>query len=934
MLFVIFHVMPVVRMHVESAEGLVDAYGRASDDFRDRAGVLSPLVTEAYALLGQPGQNPLYGPIPALTTLANGLADDQRDLSWRVDFLRSVDAQPFGPSGRVSAFIPADLSAAFGEVGLTPEQVEVAERLINEGVSFENAARAAQSNDPDAMVRAMRLAELNDQINNWNGTDNDPLLDALINQRDELIEGALGGGEPVAAEVLGQIIVGLSPWQVAQIEQENPGSIDIALLNAIIRDHDSTFYPGDPVDPFIENARDIRDSIVGNIAGDVAGYPDPDIAAVAQINGISYQDAKLALEVSEIDRLNDQSMSVPSPQGAAQVRDQRDAMILEFVEGNEVLAGVIGRNMSQGHDLATASQMAIAELEAIALAAYNAASQPVVEEDRGFWGDLHHNIFDGGSFVGNVVTGNHAAIAAGVVEHGPGIAQTVGNAAFEISTLSPLTPQGFHLLVTDPGQFAENYQNFGGGALDWTVDTGKLVAAVAIAGNPGLNAQVRQVTGRDIQQEVSAAVVGAAQFAAADPDAFAATVVNWEMLEEDPIRWAGEAAPEVVLEIVTGGAGAGAAGARRAARAGADAADAASDANTARRAATENPPVSPRTAATPNAAVPITPRFTDKLKRFDELGEIDTPPPPRPGTNPADIPPPPNGPLPADLAPPRAGTGPVDLINPGRTPTAARGVGDGPEVGGSSAEQFRDGSDLTDYADVDGPAAPAVSRATPELQRPTVVSERVIPDGRVLERADGTFDFVDNHGNEFNDVHLSPHDQTPFIFGKDPKQAIERTEATPTTTQANQAERYGLDPRWVDGDGNIRWVDKPGTTGTPEPRSLQPGTKIDRFGFPKSPKGSFFSPAGKPHTGRAIPPGQAERYVYEVVAPHPLPVKAGEIKPWFDDPGGQTQFELDAELIRETYGPGSGSNVSEAEFAQMLDPDGRVSFLYWFGFKG
>ena len=119
-----------------------------------------------------------------------------------------------------------------------------------------------------------------------------------------------------------------------------------------------------------------------------------------------------------------------------------------------------------------------------------------------------------------------------------------------------------------------------------------------------------------------------------------------------------------------------------------------------------------------------------------------------------------------------------------------------------------------------------------------------------------------------------------------------------------------------------------------EDETVQPGTKIDRFGFPKSPKGSFFSPAGKPHTGRAIPPGQAERYVYEVVAPHPLPVKAGEIKPWFDDPGGQTQFELDAELIRETYGPGSGSNVSEAEFAQMLDSDGRVSFLYWFGFKG
>ena len=821
MLFVIFHVMSVVRMHVESAEGLVDAYGRASDDFRDRAGVLSPLVTEAYALLGQSGQNPLYGPIPALTTLANGLADDQRDLSWRVDFLRSVDAQPFGPSGRVSAFIPADLWAAFGEVGLTPEQVEVAERLINEGVSFEDAARAAQSNDPDAMVRAMRLAELNDQINNWNGTDNDPLLDALINQRDELIEGALGGGEPVAAEVLGQIIVGLSPWQVAQIEQENPGSIDIALLNAIIRDHDSTFYPGDPVDPFIENARDIRDSIVGNIAGDVAGYPDPDIAAVAQINGISYQDAKLALEVSEIDRLNDQSMNVPSPQGAAQVRDQRDAMILEFVEGNEVLAGVIGRNMSQGHGLATASQMAIAELEAIALAAYNAASQPVVEEDRGFWGDLHHNIFDGGSFVGNVVTGNHAAIAAGVIEHGPGIAQTVGNAAFEISTLSPLTPQGFHLLVTDPGQFAENYQNFGGGALDWTVDTGKLVAAVAIAGNPGLNAQVRQVTGRDIQQEVSAAVVGAAQFAAADPDAFAATVVNWEMLEEDPIRWAGEAAPEVVLEIVTGGAGAGAAGARRAARAGADAADAASDANTARRAA--EPPTGPPRATPLPPPASLTPPVPDNVNRLDglDLDAIDV------------------SPTTIDAARPvRPDADSIDLTTPDREP-ALVGANESLDINDqtpASTTGGGGGSDLGDYGEFDGPKADrtngvspdvaatldsprdgtyrAAEDSPPELTRPGGIADQdgLVFDetaGRWVEPATTRMDHaIDGHFNGFSLPTGGHYIRTPDIRVIDQK--------APDQFGVTEGFQQRRDPT------NGQWIDKVKPNGLPQENSYFP----------------------------------------------------------------------------------------------------------------
>ena len=42
--------MSIVRMHIDSAEGLVDAYGAASANAREAMVALSPLVTEAYDL--------------------------------------------------------------------------------------------------------------------------------------------------------------------------------------------------------------------------------------------------------------------------------------------------------------------------------------------------------------------------------------------------------------------------------------------------------------------------------------------------------------------------------------------------------------------------------------------------------------------------------------------------------------------------------------------------------------------------------------------------------------------------------------------------------------------------------------------------------------------------------------------------------------------
>ena len=169
-----------------NAEALVDAYGAASDGVREQMVQLSPLVTEALALLNRGGQNPLHGPIPALTTLTNDLGTEQQDVSWRVDFLHSSDAQPLGPTGRVRAFIPADLESAFTQTGLTPEQVELAKEMMDDGVSFDHAAEAARSSNPEAALDRLKLAELDEQIENWSGSDNDPILDALIAQRNDI----------------------------------------------------------------------------------------------------------------------------------------------------------------------------------------------------------------------------------------------------------------------------------------------------------------------------------------------------------------------------------------------------------------------------------------------------------------------------------------------------------------------------------------------------------------------------------------------------------------------------------------------------------------------------------------------------------------------------------------------------------------------------
>ncbi|MGG1312690.1 TNT domain-containing protein [Cohnella laeviribosi] len=87
----------------------------------------------------------------------------------------------------------------------------------------------------------------------------------------------------------------------------------------------------------------------------------------------------------------------------------------------------------------------------------------------------------------------------------------------------------------------------------------------------------------------------------------------------------------------------------------------------------------------------------------------------------------------------------------------------------------------------------------------------------------------------------------------------------------------------------------------PKKVTLQPGTRIDRYGLET---GKFVSPEGTPYEMRSLAPGtETKPYtVYEVVKS--LDALGGKIAPWFDQPGGGIQYKFDQsikELIEGGY---------------------------------
>ncbi|MEN6351748.1 MAG: glycohydrolase toxin TNT-related protein [Syntrophomonas sp.] len=115
-------------------------------------------------------------------------------------------------------------------------------------------------------------------------------------------------------------------------------------------------------------------------------------------------------------------------------------------------------------------------------------------------------------------------------------------------------------------------------------------------------------------------------------------------------------------------------------------------------------------------------------------------------------------------------------------------------------------------------------------------------------------------------------------------------------SQALGAEvKYIKITRWTDKDGNIKWPANDGFKGESMKMTLQPGSRIDRYG---SEYGTFVCPEGVSYEMRSLAPGSETKpyNVYEVQKP--VEVLSGEIAPWFDQPGGGIQYMFD-KSIRE-----------------------------------
>lgn len=92
-------------------------------------------------------------------------------------------------------------------------------------------------------------------------------------------------------------------------------------------------------------------------------------------------------------------------------------------------------------------------------------------------------------------------------------------------------------------------------------------------------------------------------------------------------------------------------------------------------------------------------------------------------------------------------------------------------------------------------------------------------------------------------------------------------------------------------NGQIMWPPNDGCAAAPVSQTLPTGTLIDRFG---SEGGTFFSPRGESYAARAVP-YVCSKMAYTVYrVDRPLPVQACRAAPWFDEPGGATQYKTDA----------------------------------------
>jgi len=137
-----------------------------------------------------------------------------------------------------------------------------------------------------------------------------------------------------------------------------------------------------------------------------------------------------------------------------------------------------------------------------------------------------------------------------------------------------------------------------------------------------------------------------------------------------------------------------------------------------------------------------------------------------------------------------------------------------------------------------------------------------------------------------------------------PDEPISPVQKCPAKVAPNRKPHHNkdLDEKWYDKKtGQLIWPDgdpnnpiSPGTlpdgfAEPPEDKVIEEGKLLDRYG---SGSGSFLSTPDTPFEKRALPYDRnMEHHVYKVKKP--LHVKAGTVRPWFDQEGGGVQYMTD-----------------------------------------
>jgi len=526
------------------------------------------------------------------------------------------------------------------------------------------AADSGSLGDPISTARGIRYSQqefsgmlyeasvLDDQISNWSGSDNDPIFDQYVRERNALLEDIAG-----ADEELGRILIDLvndgTPAQDAIIEAAAVRYED-ASMEELLQQLQWRTTPGANFDPFAYGLSAELAQRAETFTGADAGTINIQVAAWAESQGISYNEAAAVFN----------SQSFPDDGTGPQLIAYMDDPVASGDEAaNRLIANpdlfVEMETARQGNTDSYDGKMSMQDIDAILADPENFSDEAVAlarffKDNPDEWatfdtaksGSALTGLTEGelGSVDGDNTTSftdiqqratngqlfrtlseaqelnvlidddgdgvysedEFKAALDRLDQVNPELRETLDTAlnyaldqgmdgeadtrawytklqdgAWEIASLSapPLTAWR---VATDPKGLMNDYKSFGLGAFDAVVGMGQMAYDVS-AMMPGTGAyafehwrvdgDMERHRGMQMAQALPHMADAVASLDPTKPQFYEAietyrrtgsieshaginlikTTADWETFVDDPSRWAGQFAPDVIIEVLTGG---------------------------------------------------------------------------------------------------------------------------------------------------------------------------------------------------------------------------------------------------------------------------------------------------------------------------------------------------------------------------------------------